>query len=97
MIDRTTLLCVSLTALACTGVARSAPPSRTFENTATVKAGPQLDPTALYRPARIGECSALTANDMVLNKAQRPKPQAKRARRAALSAASSGCNAVWSD
>lgn len=83
-------------ALALAGVANGAPTLRdNLGNADTSKSPPQLDRAALYRPAQVGECGAISPQRTATTRPARKQDAKFNRRRDRKILANAGCNAVW--
>ena|SRR5436190_12302925 len=85
-------------ALAFAGIATGAPtPHGNFDGARAPTDGPLLDRAALFRPAQVGECAAVTQRRALPGEATRGRDARRAASRERKAIASLGCNVVWSD
>ena len=85
-------------AIALAGVAVGAPkPHDNLGVTGAAKGDPQLDRAALFRPAQVGECSAIAPRHAPRSQPARARDATIRANGERRTMANVGCNVVWSD
>jgi len=98
MIFSRSIVFLALSALLSAGAAMAAPRA-TLDGARPAQARGALDRAALFRPAQVGECGAISRNGGPAQHAavhSRP-PHAKDVQRAERTAAGYGCSVVWSD